>query len=79
MNINETLLKEVKKIKSEGKYNYDLDNYKDYFNQILKEIEQYFKNLLDNSYKFGYNFVFTNSFLDVVDKLHSKKMIILKI
>ena len=73
VNINETLLKEVKKIKSEGKYNYDLDNYKDYFNQILKEIEQYFKNLLDNSYKFGYNFVFTNSFLDVVDKLHSKK------
>ena len=71
--INETLLKEVKKVKSEGKYNYDLDNYKDYFNTILEEIKQYFKNLLDNSFKFGYNFVFTNSFLDEVDKLHSKK------
>jgi hypothetical protein len=35
VNINKTLLKEVKKIKSEGKYNYDSDYYKDFFKFYL--------------------------------------------
>ena len=77
-NINETLVSEFLKILNEGEYNYNYSNYHNYFNILLDNIKGCFDLLLKDSYKFGYNFHFTNSFLDEVDKLHMNKNLYFK-
>ena len=71
--INKTLIKESVRILDEGKYNYNFKNYYNFFNTFINNVNKYFSDLLIISYKYGYNYVFTNSFLDHVDKLHSNK------
>ena len=71
--INDTLDKELTDLRIKGNYNFNFTEYQNYFDQILLDINRSFDILLNDTYKIGYYYKFTNSFLDEIDTLYKEK------
>lgn len=73
--INDILDKELTDLRIKGNYNFNFTEYQNYFELILSDIIKSFDFLANDTYKIGYDYIFTNSFLDEIDILYKEKNI----
>ena len=71
--INHTLEKELNDLRNKGNYNFNFIEYQNYFDQIISNITRSFDMLLNDTYKIGYYYFFTDSFLIEIENLHKEK------